>query len=38
MEVLATIWLEGCEFPKPEEVEGHPKEKVPMMVASAGSS
>ncbi|UCE46394.1 MAG: thiamine pyrophosphate-binding protein [Phycisphaerales bacterium] len=34
-EVLAAVWLEGCEFPEAEEP---PKEKVPVAVASAGSS
>jgi acetolactate synthase-1/2/3 large subunit len=37
-ELLATIWLEGCEFPEPEEVRERPKEKVPAVVASASSS
>jgi hypothetical protein len=34
-ELLATIWLEGCEFP---EAEKPPKKKVPVAVASAGNS
>lgn len=34
-ELVAAIWLEGCEFP---EAEKPPKEKVPVVIASAGSS
>ena len=33
-EVLAAVWLEGCELPEAEEVEERPKEKVPVAATS----
>ena len=33
-EILAAVWLEGCELPEAEEVEERPKEKVPVVATS----
>ena len=33
-EILAAVWLEGCELPEAEEVEERPKEKVPIVATS----
>jgi len=32
-EVLAAVWLEGCELPEAEKVEERPKKEIPVVAS-----